>query len=58
MTEIAFAYTPNTAAGAKWQGTIVATLPSEIGADEYGSPIVSSVDWAGVGAFTFTPATA
>lgn len=58
MSEIAFAYTPNNAAGAKWDGTIVATLPSEIGATEFGSPVVSSVEWAGVGAFTFTPATA
>jgi hypothetical protein len=55
LTNVVFAYTPNTARGAKWAGTVQLTLPAEIGADEYGAPIVSSVEWAGVGAFTFTP---
>lgn len=58
MQEVPFQYTPNNDAGAKWAGTIVVTLPGEIGATEYGSPLVSSVEWVGVGAFTFTPATA
>lgn len=58
LTEVEFEYVPNTAAGAKWAGKIVATLPAEVGADEFGAPIASSVEWAGVGAFTFTPATA
>jgi len=53
----AFVYTPNTAAGAKWEGDFQATLPADIGADEFGSPIVSAVEWEGVGAFTFTPST-
>lgn len=58
LTEQDFAYTPNTPGAASWAGTIQVTLPADIGADEYGTPIISSVEWAGVGAFTFTPATA
>jgi hypothetical protein len=57
LTTVAFAYTPNTAKGAKWAGSVQLTLPGEIGASEYGAPIVSSVEWEGVGAFTFTAAT-
>jgi hypothetical protein len=57
LTEVPFAYEPNTASGATWTGTVQLTLPESIGADAFGSPIVSSVAWAGVGAFTFTPAT-
>jgi hypothetical protein len=56
LTEQPFTYEPNTASGATWAGTVQLTLPESIGADEFGSPIVSSVTWAGVGAFTFTPA--
>jgi hypothetical protein len=51
-------YTPNTQAGAKWQLQVQLTLPQSIGSDAFGSPIVSEVEWAGVGAVTFTPATA
>jgi hypothetical protein len=56
LTSVTFEYTPNTAAGHAWDGTIVLKLPSEIGADEFGQPIVSSVEWSGVGAFNYTPA--
>jgi hypothetical protein len=56
LTEATFTYEPNTAAGATWAGTVQLTLPAEIGADEYAQPIVSAVEWVGVGAFTFTPA--
>jgi hypothetical protein len=56
LTEVPFAYEPNTASGATWTGTVQLTLPADIGADEFGAPIISSVTWAGVGAFTFTPA--
>lgn len=56
-TEVPFTYTPNTAAGAAWAGTIKVRLPGEVGADEFGAPIVSTVEWAGTGKFTFTPAT-
>jgi len=56
LTSQPFTYEPNTAKGATWAGTVQVTLPAEIGADEFGSPIVSSVEWSGVGAFTFTPA--
>ena len=58
LSDVPFVYTPNTAAGAKWEGTVTLTLPDEIGADQFGSPIASSVAWTGVGPFTFTPATA
>lgn len=58
LTEQSFDYTPNTAGGASWAGTVQLTLPTDIGADEFGSPIVSGVEWAGVGEFDFTPATA
>ena len=47
-----------TVSGASWEGRIKVRLPSEIGADEFGAPIVSSIEWAGVGKFTFTAATA
>jgi hypothetical protein len=57
LLEVAFAFTPNTADGAAWSGTVVATLPSEVGSDEYGSPIVSDIELKGVGVFAFTPAT-
>jgi len=58
LTEQPVVYTPNTANGAEWSGTVQLTLPSDIGADEFGAPIVSSVEWLGVGPFTFTPAAA
>jgi hypothetical protein len=57
LTEQPFVFTPNDADAASWAGTVQVTLPEEIGADEFGSPIASSVSWAGVGAFTFTAAT-
>lgn len=55
---VEFTYTPNTVTAASWAGTIVPLLPGEIGADEYGAPIASDVEWPGTGLFTFTPATA
>lgn len=58
LAEVEFEYVPNTVAAAKWTGKIVATLPAEVGADEFGAPIASSVEWAGVGKFDFTPSTA
>lgn len=57
LTEVPFVYVPNTVNGAQWAGTILATLPGEVGADEFGAPIASSVEWAGVGTFAFTPST-
>lgn len=57
LVEVAIAFTPNTADGAKWTGTVVATLPGEVGSDEYGSPIVSDIELKGVGTFAFAPAT-
>lgn len=49
------AYVPNTANGSSWDGTIVPLLPAEVGADEYGKPIASSVEWPAVGELNFTP---
>jgi hypothetical protein len=57
LTEVPFTYEPNTDNGASWAGTVQLTLPADIGADEFGAPIISSVSWAGVGAFTFTAGT-
>jgi hypothetical protein len=50
-------YVPSTEVGAEWSGSIVPLLPGEIGADEYGKPIASSVEWPAVGLITFTPGT-
>jgi hypothetical protein len=57
MKEADLEFMPNTTAGAKWTGKVTLSLPSELGADEYGSVLASDVEWAGVGTFTFTPAT-
>lgn len=57
LDQVQLQFTPNTAAGAKWVGTVVLALPGEIGTDKFGNPIVSDVSWGGVGVFTFTPAT-
>lgn len=59
---VPFVFQPNTEAGAtpaKWEGTVVARLPGSIGADEYGSPIASDMEWKAAGSpatFTWTPA--
>jgi hypothetical protein len=58
LEEATLEYMPSTAAGAKWSGTVTLTLPSELGADEFGAVLASEVEWTGVGTFTFTPATA
>ena len=48
-------FTPNTADGAKWViSGLTLTLPEEIGADEFGAPIASEVEWGG-GTAVFTP---
>lgn len=57
LQAVPFNFVPNTASGASWDGTVVLKLPSDVGADEYGEPIVSSVEWQAVGTFTFTPGT-
>lgn len=54
----AITYTPNTAGGAHWDGDIFPTLPAEIGADEFGAPIASEVDWEADGLLAFTAETA
>lgn len=55
LKQATFEFVPNTTDGAKWTGTVELALPSEVGADEYGAPIVSDIELAGVGAFVFTP---
>jgi len=59
MTDQPFEYTPNTEVGtttpAVWSGTIRLRLPSEIGADEFGSPIGSEIEWLAVGPLVFAP---
>jgi hypothetical protein len=60
LTDQAITYTPNTAGAAKWAGTVKVQLPDEIGADEFGKPIISEPEWdasGGTGKFTFTPGT-
>lgn len=49
-------FTPSTAGAAKWVGDVYLSLPEEIGADEFGAPLVSEVTWNAVSAFTYTPA--
>lgn len=60
LTTQDFSFVPNTGVGAvtqaSWDGQITAKLPADIGADEYGQPIASSVEWPAVGALTFTAA--
>lgn len=48
-------FTPNTADGAKWEGTVVCRLPGEVGADEYGAPLASEIELKGSTPFSFTP---
>lgn len=47
-----------TGSGATWAGTIKVKLPADVGGDAFGEPIVSAIEWTGVGAFTFTAGTA
>jgi len=56
LGEVPFSFVPNDVNGAEWTGTVVLTLPGEIGADEFGAPIASEVEWAAVGTFTFEAA--
>ena len=49
-------YTPNTEAGASWTITgLKLRLPGEVGADEFGAPLASEVEWTG-GTAAFTAA--
>jgi hypothetical protein len=57
MESAPFVFTPNTSDGASWTGTVVLRLPSEIGADEFGAPIASSIEWPAVGSLTFETGT-
>jgi hypothetical protein len=55
LTTQALSFTPNTADGAKWDGQVTAKLPSSIGADEFGAPIASDIEWTAVGLLNWTP---
>jgi hypothetical protein len=57
LAEAQITFTPNTGAGATWSGSVILTLPDEIGTDDMGTPIASEVDWSAIGTFTYTPAT-
>ena len=49
-----------TASTASWTGKVKLKLPADVGADEFGTPIVSSITWQAAGdtqTFAFTPAT-
>lgn len=60
LTNQPFTFIPNTGVGAvtqaEWSGTVTVTLPGEVGADEFGQPIASSIEWTAVGALAFTAA--
>lgn len=43
--------------GAAWTGEVKLKLPAEVGADEFGAPVVASIEWRAPGVFTYTPAT-
>ena len=57
LTEITVDYTPNTADGATWDGTVVILKPDEIGASEWGADIESSLELPFVGPVNFTEST-
>ncbi len=49
-------YVPSTADGAAWKiDGVTLRLPDSVGADEFGSPLASEVEWSG-GAASFTAA--
>lgn len=58
LTDADFEFTPNNTVGAKWSGSVRLRLPASIGADSFGEPIASDIDWkaVGTGVFAFTPA--
>ena len=48
--------TPNDLAGASWTGTVIVTLPEEIGAGAWGDEIASEVELTARGQLAHTPA--
>jgi hypothetical protein len=62
LTDQPFEFVPNTTVGAttqaKWAGTVRVKLPSSIGADAFGEPIASEIEWTAIGKLNFTPAAA
>jgi len=57
LVEAEVVFTPNTAGAASWSATVRLQLPSEVGSDEWASPIVAEYQWTTVGNAEFTPAT-
>ena len=55
MQPVPIVYTPNTAGGTSWTGTVVVKLPDEIGTDTFGNPLASSIEWSAVGPLVFAP---
>ena len=60
LTEQPFVFTPNAGVGsttaASWTGTVTVKLPATIGADEFGTPIASDIEWKAVGKLSYAPA--
>lgn len=57
LEEVQVEFVPNTAVGAGWSGTVVAQLPSEVSAGEWGSDLEAEIELQSPGLFEFTPAT-
>jgi hypothetical protein len=58
LKDAAVTYTPNTAAGASWAGTVRLRLPDGATGESFGSKIGGTVEHQFVGQATFTPAVA
>ena len=54
-TQATLAYTPNTADGASWSGTVQLRLPDAVAADSFGAKLSGDVTHPFVGPVTFTP---
>lgn len=55
LTDAETVYTPNTAAAAKWEGTVRLKLPEDATADAFGAKITGTVVMPFVGPVEFTP---
>ena len=49
-------FTPNTATGASWAGTVTTQLPSEVSAAEWGEDFTGTIELQSTSTFVFTPA--
>ena len=55
LADATVTFTPNTAAGATWTGTVRLQLPDGAVGEEFGGKMSGTVELASVGALTFTP---